>query len=139
MCEGSDDGDSECEDDGDWYQEGNPEKDCEYVSSKPESRCDNVGEDGTDAYTSCPVSCGTCEDGGEDEPSANDAKVRGHDEDVRSEDPGVDVLDAGDEAAALDAEVVDREARHREEEERDALLRRRTHGTHTRVDERARV
>ena len=60
------------------------------------------------------------EDGGKHKPSPNDSKVRGDDEEVDGEDPRVNELDGVQEPAAGEPEVVDEEARDREDEEGDA-------------------
>ena len=42
-----------------WLVGGKEGKDCDYVSEKPEKRCDKEDEFDVDAYAACPVACGT--------------------------------------------------------------------------------
>jgi len=48
-----------CADSTSWYKSNRPEKDCEWVSEYT-NRCSKTGEDGTNGYTGCPLTCGTC-------------------------------------------------------------------------------
>jgi len=46
-----------CEDDDDWHKNGDPSKDCDWVSGLLK-RCEVKGEDGTMAYEKCLSTCG---------------------------------------------------------------------------------
>ncbi|KAJ1445487.1 hypothetical protein M885DRAFT_579111, partial [Pelagophyceae sp. CCMP2097] len=50
-----------CADDADWFKEGTPFKTCAWVAEDTADRCRVQGVDGTNAFQSCQVTCGTCD------------------------------------------------------------------------------
>ncbi|KAH8076131.1 hypothetical protein JL721_117 [Aureococcus anophagefferens] len=42
-----------------WYQDGHPDRGCEYVGAKPWKRCDRDDAGGVSAYVACACSCAT--------------------------------------------------------------------------------
>jgi hypothetical protein len=52
----------ECADSTSWTHNGDPNKDCPWVSDDASERCPKKDESGVSAYTACQRTCGTCDD-----------------------------------------------------------------------------
>ena len=49
-----------CDDSKDWYVEGFPDQNCDWIADASKNRCRNIGQDGRRAYEACPDACRVC-------------------------------------------------------------------------------